>query len=65
MLEGAPTISGPVDGLRDAGGYLGAVIGAPLAAGLGTVGASVVLVGVLLFGARSRRDLDPHGRGRT
>ncbi len=51
VLGGAPRIGGPVDGLRDAGGYLGAGIGAPLAAGLGTVGASVVLVGVLLFGA--------------
>src|SRR6185312_3151341 len=50
VLGGAPSISGPVDALRNAGGYLGAVIGAPLAAGLGTVGAAVVLVGLLGFG---------------
>ncbi len=51
VLDGAPKINGAVDELRDAGGYLGAVVGAPLAAGLGTVGATVVLVAVLLFGA--------------
>ena len=50
VLGGAPEISGPVDTLRDAGGYVGAAIGAPLAAGLGTVGASVVLVALLGFG---------------
>ena len=50
VLGGAPSISGSVDALRDAGGYLGAVVGAPLAAALGTVGASVVLVALLGFG---------------
>jgi S-DNA-T family DNA segregation ATPase FtsK/SpoIIIE len=50
VLGGAPSISGSVDALRDAGGYLGAVVGAPLAAGLGTVGASVVLIALLGFG---------------
>jgi S-DNA-T family DNA segregation ATPase FtsK/SpoIIIE len=50
VLEGAPAISGPVEELRNAGGYLGALVGAPLAAGLGTVGASVVLVALLCFG---------------
>ena len=50
VLGGAPSISGSVDALRDAGGYFGAVVGAALAAGLGTVGASVVLVALLGFG---------------
>ena len=50
VLGGNPALSGPVDQLRDAGGYLGAIIGAPLGSGLGTVGAAVVLVGVLAFG---------------
>jgi S-DNA-T family DNA segregation ATPase FtsK/SpoIIIE len=50
VLGGAPSISGSVDALRDAGGYVGAVVGAPLSAGLGTVGASVVLVALLGFG---------------
>ena len=39
----------PVDALRDAGGYLGAVIGVPLH-GIGTAGAAIVLVAVLAFG---------------
>ena len=34
--------------LRDAGGYLGAVVGRPLQAGLGTGGAAVLLVAVLV-----------------
>ena len=51
VLDGAPKLSGPVDALRDAGGYLGAIVGAPLTAGLGRVGASVILGGLLLFGA--------------
>jgi S-DNA-T family DNA segregation ATPase FtsK/SpoIIIE len=50
VLGGAPSISGPVDALRNAGGYLGAMVGAPLAAALGTVGATVVLVALLGFG---------------
>ena len=50
VLGGAPAISGAVDPLRNAGGYFGAVVGAPLASGLGTVGAAVVLVGLLGFG---------------
>jgi S-DNA-T family DNA segregation ATPase FtsK/SpoIIIE len=51
VAAGSPTISGPVDALRDAGGYLGAAIGGSLAAGLGAAGASIVLVGVLALGA--------------
>lgn len=50
VLGGTPPLSGPVEGLRDAGGYFGAVVGAPLAAALGTVGAVVVLVAVTIFG---------------
>ena len=50
VFGGAPALSGPVDALRDAGGYFGALIGAPLAAGLGTVGAAVILVALLGFG---------------
>src|SRR6478609_3500125 len=50
VLGGAPSISGSVDALRDAGGYFGAMVGAPLAAALGTVGATVVLVALLGFG---------------
>ncbi|MBK5288385.1 MAG: DNA translocase FtsK 4TM domain-containing protein, partial [Acidimicrobiia bacterium] len=50
VLGGTPSLSGPVDGLRDAGGYFGAIVGAPLAAALGVVGAVVVLVAVTIFG---------------
>ena len=50
VLGGAPAISGPVAALRDAGGYFGAVVGAPLAAGLGTVGGAIVLVAIACFG---------------
>ncbi len=50
VLGGTPAISGAVDPLRDAGGYFGAIVGVPLASGLGTVGAAVVLVGLLGFG---------------
>ncbi len=35
-------------GLKNAGGYLGAVVGRPLHAGLGTAGAAVLLVAVVL-----------------
>ncbi len=50
VFGGTPALSGPVEALRDAGGYFGGLIGAPLAAGLGTVGAAVVLVALLGFG---------------
>ena len=51
IAGGSPSISGPVDALRDAGGYLGAAIGGGLAAALGAAGASIVLVALLLLGA--------------
>ena len=44
------TLSDPVDTLRDAGGYLGGVIGAPLIAGVGTAGAAIVLLALLALG---------------
>ncbi|MGZ6888069.1 MAG: DNA translocase FtsK 4TM domain-containing protein [Acidimicrobiia bacterium] len=50
VLGGAPSISGEVAVLRDAGGYVGALVGAPLAAGLGTVGAAIVLIAIGCFG---------------
>jgi S-DNA-T family DNA segregation ATPase FtsK/SpoIIIE len=50
LAGGAPPLSDPVDALRDAGGYLGAVIGAPLTAGVGTAGAAIVLVALFAFG---------------
>ena len=50
LAGGAPPLSDPVDALRDAGGYLGAVVGVPLTAGIGTAGAAIVLLAVLAFG---------------
>jgi len=50
VAAGGPAISGPVDTLRDAGGYLGALTGGPLTAGLGAVGGAIVLVAVLVLG---------------
>ena len=50
VFGGQPPLSGTVDALRDAGGYFGALVGAPLAGGLGTVGAAVILVALLGFG---------------
>ena len=50
VLGGSPALSGPVDALRDAGGYFGGAIGGPLASGIGTVGASLVLFAVLGLG---------------
>jgi DNA segregation ATPase FtsK/SpoIIIE and related proteins len=50
VLGGSPALSGPVDALRDAGGYFGGAIGGPLAGGIGTVGASVVLFALLGLG---------------
>ena len=50
VLGGAPSLTGPVDALRDAGGYFGGVIGGPLAGGVGNVGAAMILVALLGFG---------------
>ncbi|HSO95095.1 MAG TPA: DNA translocase FtsK, partial [Acidimicrobiia bacterium] len=51
LARGNPAIDGPVTALRDAGGYLGAAIAAPLRALAGTVGAAVVLAGLGVLGA--------------
>jgi S-DNA-T family DNA segregation ATPase FtsK/SpoIIIE len=51
LAHGAPTITGPVATLRSAGGYLGAAAGGALRDAAGTVGASVVLVGLGVLGA--------------
>jgi S-DNA-T family DNA segregation ATPase FtsK/SpoIIIE len=51
LIGDSPEIDGAVDKLRDAGGYLGAAIAAPLEAAAGTVGASVVLLGLAVLGA--------------
>ena len=47
LAKGAPSFSDS-HALRDAGGYLGGVVGRPLHAGLGTAGAAVLLVAVVL-----------------
>ena len=47
VAKGAPRLSAS-HSLRNAGGYLGAVVGRPLHAGLGPAGASVLLVAVVL-----------------
>jgi S-DNA-T family DNA segregation ATPase FtsK/SpoIIIE len=47
LAKGAPPFSDS-HALRDAGGYVGAVVGRPLHAGLGTAGAAVLLVAVVL-----------------
>jgi DNA segregation ATPase FtsK/SpoIIIE, S-DNA-T family len=50
VLGGSPQLSDPTDTLRDAGGYLGGVIGVPLVAGVGPAGAAIVLVALLALG---------------
>jgi S-DNA-T family DNA segregation ATPase FtsK/SpoIIIE len=46
-----PALDAPAAELRDAGGWLGAAVAGPLAAGAGVVGAVVVLGGLALLGA--------------
>jgi DNA segregation ATPase FtsK/SpoIIIE, S-DNA-T family len=48
---GSPDIGSSVDRLRDAGGLLGAAVAAPLGAGAGAVGATVILCGLGVLGA--------------
>ncbi len=50
LAGGSPALDGPIGHLRDAGGYVGGAIAAPLEAGAGTVGASVVLIGFAVLG---------------
>ncbi|HEY1652314.1 MAG TPA: DNA translocase FtsK [Acidimicrobiales bacterium] len=47
LAKGAPSFSNS-HALKTAGGYLGAVVGRPLHAGLGSAGAAVILVAVVL-----------------
>ncbi|HEY7438662.1 MAG TPA: DNA translocase FtsK 4TM domain-containing protein [Acidimicrobiia bacterium] len=51
VAGGDPPLTGSVEALRDAGGYVGALVGVPLTAGLGDLGAVVVLTALLVFGA--------------
>src|SRR5882757_5264719 len=49
-LARAKTVSGSFEPLRRAGGLLGALVGAPLRAGLGGAGAAIVLVAIGALG---------------
>jgi DNA segregation ATPase FtsK/SpoIIIE, S-DNA-T family len=51
LSGGSPAMDSSVAELRDAGGLLGAALAAPLRAGAGAVGASVILVGLAVLGA--------------
>jgi S-DNA-T family DNA segregation ATPase FtsK/SpoIIIE len=51
LAYGRPSLDASTDALRDAGGYVGSLLGEPLVAGTGTVGAAVILVGVAVLGA--------------
>jgi S-DNA-T family DNA segregation ATPase FtsK/SpoIIIE len=48
LAKDAPEISAPMSDLRTAGGWLGALVGHPLHAGLGTAGAAVLFVAVVI-----------------
>ena len=50
IAYGRPSIDGGLDDLRGAGGFIGAVVGGPLAAAAGDVGATVVLGGLAIVG---------------
>ncbi len=47
---GSPSLDGSMQELRAAGGFAGAVVGGPLEAGLGTVGAVIVLLAATVLG---------------
>src|SRR5438128_10019395 len=49
LAGGSPPVD-PTDGLRNAGGLLGAAVASPLAAGAGIVGTAVILTGLGLLG---------------
>ena len=51
LAYGSPSVGGPLDELRDAGGYAGGLFAAPLAAGTGVAGAVIILVGIAVLGA--------------
>jgi S-DNA-T family DNA segregation ATPase FtsK/SpoIIIE len=50
LAYGRPPLDGALDDLRGAGGVLGALVGEPLAAATGVVGAAIVLGAVALLG---------------
>ena len=50
LATGAPSLDAPLSELEDSAGLLGALIGAPLVAVAGTVGAAVILGGIALLG---------------
>jgi DNA segregation ATPase FtsK/SpoIIIE, S-DNA-T family len=50
LAYGRPPFDAPVDALRDAGGYAGALVAIPLAAGTGVAGAAVILGGLAVLG---------------
>jgi S-DNA-T family DNA segregation ATPase FtsK/SpoIIIE len=50
LAYGEPSIDGPLDGLRHAGGGAGVAVAAPLTAATGTVGAGVVLAALAVLG---------------
>jgi S-DNA-T family DNA segregation ATPase FtsK/SpoIIIE len=50
LATGAPPLDAPLDDLEGSAGLLGALIGAPLVAIAGTVGAAVILGGLALLG---------------
>jgi S-DNA-T family DNA segregation ATPase FtsK/SpoIIIE len=47
---GGPSLDGSMDELRGAGGFAGAVVGGPLRAGLGALGAVIVLLAATVLG---------------
>ena len=50
IAYGQPALDGSLDDLRGAGGVIGAAVASPLVAGVGDVGATVVLVGFAAVG---------------
>ncbi|HZP30780.1 MAG TPA: DNA translocase FtsK [Acidimicrobiia bacterium] len=51
LIGGSPSVDTSLDGVRDAGGLLGAAVAEPLSAAAGIVGAAVVLAGLGSLGA--------------
>ena len=50
LWAGRPTWRDPIDDFVDAGGFLGWLIGAPIAAAFGSIGGAIVLVALLVIG---------------
>ena len=50
LWAGRPAWQDPVDNFVEAGGFLGWMVGAPLHAAFGSIGAAIVLVGLLIIG---------------